>query len=271
MLPVGETWFLQWALCPGFSEWRPIRLPGLGKWKWDQGFSGSRGNSIVLAGENQVLPQVTWGKLVLPPTICKPQISGLNTTGVHFSRMHAGMPHGLWAARAGEERARGSQGMCLRAGPYFLCILLTRIKWDGSYLTMWDREVEKCSLCLLRKRKCSEHVALLQHTREPTDEVPKEKRKWRSHATNSMPKMSSCCSSGVQAKPNSSCLWLWASNHKWLWGHRCLGVVEACWLRLEKMKLFIPPMEKVPFSAVMSLFFFKKIILSFCKGQVLLL
>lgn len=69
--------------------------------------------------------------------------------------------------------------MCLRVGPYFMCIPLSRIKGDVPGRTMQDREAEECSLCLLRKRKCSEHVALLQHTHEPTDEVPKEKRKGR--------------------------------------------------------------------------------------------
>lgn len=66
-------------------------------------------------------------KLVLSPTIDKLQISGLNTIGMYFSHMHAGMPHGLQAARV-EARVRGSQGMCLRVRPYFMCIALPRIK-----------------------------------------------------------------------------------------------------------------------------------------------
>lgn len=44
-------------------------------------------------------------------------------------------------------------------------------------------------------------------------------------------------------------------------------MVEACWLRLEKMKCFIPLTDKVPFSAVTSFLFFFNI-LSFLKVRI---
>lgn len=46
----------------------------------------------------------------------------------------------------------------------FICILLVKIKLDGSNTTR-GREMKKMQcLRMLRKKKCIEHVALFQHT-----------------------------------------------------------------------------------------------------------